>query len=130
MTSRTRRSLIRVFYSLLLLRWFWLGWRSAPDQTLLDAAKSGELQNDDGLTRQFNRLLADSKAARFFSDFTGQWLDLRKVHDTSPDRFLFPEYFCDNYPLPNLFVSVLQLLGIETDQFASSTGTMKGLEIA
>lgn len=35
-----------------------------------------------------------------------------------------------NYPLPNLFVSILQRLGIETDRFASSTGTMRGLELA
>ena len=34
-----------------------------------------------------------------------------------------------NYPLPNLFVSVLQRLGIEADQFATSTGTMRGLEL-
>lgn len=34
----------------------------------------------------------------------------------------------NNYPLPNLFVSMLQRQGIETDQFASSTGTMKGLD--
>ncbi len=33
-----------------------------------------------------------------------------------------------NYPLPNLFVSVLQRMGIEQDKFASSTGTMRGLE--
>lgn len=35
-----------------------------------------------------------------------------------------------NYPLPNLFVSMLQRLGLEADKFASSTGTMKGLELA
>ncbi|MEO7599049.1 MAG: DUF1552 domain-containing protein [Opitutus sp.] len=34
-----------------------------------------------------------------------------------------------NYPLPNLFVSMLQRLGIESDRFASSTGTMRGLEL-
>ena len=33
-----------------------------------------------------------------------------------------------NYPLPNLYVSMLQKLGIETDKFASATGTMRGLE--
>jgi hypothetical protein len=33
-----------------------------------------------------------------------------------------------NYPLPNLFVSMLQRMGIEVDSFASSTGTMRGLE--
>lgn len=32
-----------------------------------------------------------------------------------------------NYPLPNLFVTMLQQLGLEVDEFASSTGTMTGL---
>jgi hypothetical protein len=35
-----------------------------------------------------------------------------------------------NYPLPNLFVSMLQRMGLEADRFASSTGTMRGLEMA
>ncbi|SPE38596.1 conserved exported hypothetical protein [Candidatus Sulfopaludibacter sp. SbA3] len=34
-----------------------------------------------------------------------------------------------NYPLPNLFVSILQRMGSETAKFASSTGTMSGLEM-
>lgn len=34
-----------------------------------------------------------------------------------------------NYPLPNLFVNILQRMGIEADRFASSTGTMRGLEM-
>jgi len=35
-----------------------------------------------------------------------------------------------NYPLPNLFVSMLQRLGLDVDKFATSTGTMRGLEQA
>jgi hypothetical protein len=35
-----------------------------------------------------------------------------------------------NYPLPNLFVSMLQRMGLEESRFASSTGTMRGLEFA
>jgi Protein of unknown function (DUF1552) len=35
-----------------------------------------------------------------------------------------------NYPLPNLYVSMLQRLGLEADRFASSTSTMRGLELA
>jgi hypothetical protein len=35
-----------------------------------------------------------------------------------------------NYPLANLYVSMLQRLGIETDKFASATGTLRGLEMA
>ncbi len=33
----------------------------------------------------------------------------------------------DNYPLPNLYLSMLQNLGLERDAFATSTGTMRGL---
>lgn len=36
----------------------------------------------------------------------------------------------NNYPLPNLYVSVLQQMGMPVDRFASSTGTMNGLEFA
>jgi hypothetical protein len=35
-----------------------------------------------------------------------------------------------NYPLPNLFVSMLQRMGIDEDKFASATGTMRGLDMA
>jgi hypothetical protein len=35
----------------------------------------------------------------------------------------------NNYPLPNLFVSMLQRLGLDTDQFSTGKGTMKGLEL-
>jgi hypothetical protein len=34
-----------------------------------------------------------------------------------------------NYPLPNLFVSMLQRMGLEEGKFASSTGAMRGLEM-
>jgi hypothetical protein len=34
-----------------------------------------------------------------------------------------------NYPLPNLFVSMLQRMGLEEEKFASSTGPMRGLEM-
>ncbi len=34
----------------------------------------------------------------------------------------------NNYPLANLYVSILQRLGVGVDRFASSTGTMTGLE--
>ena len=36
----------------------------------------------------------------------------------------------NNYPLPNLFVSMLQRMGIEAARFASSKGTLRGLETA
>ncbi|MDY3552973.1 DUF1552 domain-containing protein [Gemmata sp. JC717] len=36
----------------------------------------------------------------------------------------------NNYPLTNLFVSVLQRLGVEAREFSTGTGTMRGLEMA
>lgn len=35
----------------------------------------------------------------------------------------------NNYPLPNLFVSLLQRVGMETDRFATGSSTMTGLEM-
>jgi hypothetical protein len=34
-----------------------------------------------------------------------------------------------NYPLSNLYLSMLQRLGIETEKFSTATGTMRGLEM-
>src|SRR5258706_7382578 len=35
-----------------------------------------------------------------------------------------------NYPLPNLFVSMLQRMELDVSKFASSTSSMRGLELA
>lgn len=35
----------------------------------------------------------------------------------------------NNYPLPKLYVSALQRMGLETDKFSNSTGTLAGLEM-
>ena len=36
----------------------------------------------------------------------------------------------NNYPLPNLYLSILRRHGLEVDRFATSTGEMTGLEVA
>ncbi len=68
-------------------------WRTAPDAELLAA----NLNEDAVLRETADRLLADARSRRFAEDFCGQWLDLRKLYDTSPDRFLFPEYWGDTH---------------------------------
>jgi hypothetical protein len=35
----------------------------------------------------------------------------------------------DNYPLPNLYLSALQRLGLEEERFATGEKTMSGLEV-
>jgi hypothetical protein len=37
-------------------------------------------------------MLADPKAERFVEDFVDQWLDLKDIDATTPDRKLYPEY--------------------------------------
>lgn len=72
-------------------------WRSIPDAELLKLASSGELKRPSVLKQQVERMLKDARSQRFVKDFTRQWLDLGKIHDTAPDRHLYPEYFCDNH---------------------------------
>ena len=72
-------------------------WRSMPDQTLLELAEKGTLSEKETLLAQMERMLADPKADRFVRDFTGQWLELRNIFETSPDKNLYPEYYGDTH---------------------------------
>jgi hypothetical protein len=67
-------------------------WSSLPDDELLTLADRGELKQPDVLQAQVDRLLADEKSQRFVQNFTGQWLRVRDIDFTVPDRRLYPEY--------------------------------------
>jgi mono/diheme cytochrome c family protein len=66
-------------------------WSSTPDEELLRLAAGGSLRRPAVLRSQTERLLADPKARRFVENFTGQWLKLRDINATQPDRQLYPE---------------------------------------
>ncbi len=66
-------------------------WSSMPDDGLLTAAKGGTL-NGDGLKKEVDRMLTDSKASRFIDDFARQWLQLHRVGMFPPDKKLYPTY--------------------------------------
>jgi len=66
-------------------------WDSMPDEELMDIASRGELKQPAALSAQTDRLLKHPKAARFVESFTGQWLDLRKIHEMKPDA-MYVEY--------------------------------------
>ena len=66
--------------------------RSPPDKALLDAAAAGELTSESGLTTQTERLLDEERFARFITDFTEAWLNLRDMDFTFPDTQLYPEF--------------------------------------
>lgn len=65
-------------------------WNSMPDRELRDLADSGQLL-EDGPARhgQINRMLDNPKAERFIVTFTDQWLNLKEIDFTAPDRRAF-----------------------------------------
>jgi len=67
-------------------------WNSPPDEHLMKLARQGKLRDPAELRRQTDRLLDDPKSARFVEDFLDQWLELREIDSTTPDRRLYPEY--------------------------------------
>jgi hypothetical protein len=67
-------------------------WSSMPDDELTRLAGEKRLTQPDVLRGQVERMLADPKAERFVKNFLGQWLDLRLIDDTTPDKLLYPEF--------------------------------------
>jgi mono/diheme cytochrome c family protein len=93
-------------------------WSSMPDEELLALAERGMLTGRGGegergrkdsksslspspapplspssiLRQQVERMLRDPKAKAFTDNFAGQWLGLRAIDATTPDRMLYPEY--------------------------------------
>lgn len=66
--------------------------RTAPDEQLLAEAAAGRLTSRAGLRDQTERLLKSEHFERFLVDFTNNWLDLRDIDFTIPDKKLFPEF--------------------------------------
>ena len=66
-------------------------WSSMPDDGLFTAASSGTL-NGEGLKKEVNRMLMDSRINRFIDDFSRQWLQLHRVGMFPPDKKLYPIY--------------------------------------
>ncbi len=67
-------------------------WSSLPDAELSGAADAGRLSEPAVVRQQVERMLKDPKSARFVENFTGQWLDLRDIDFTEPDKRQYPEF--------------------------------------
>lgn len=67
-------------------------WNSMPDDRLTELAAAGKLHDPDVLKGEVERLLKDEKSQRFVEDFLGQWLSLRRIASTDPDKKLYPEF--------------------------------------
>ncbi len=69
-------------------------WSSMPDEELFKLANQGQLHQNEILTAQVDRMLADPKSTALVENFAGQWLALRKLfsEEVSPDPDQFPDF--------------------------------------
>lgn len=67
-------------------------WSTQPDEPLHAAAVRGLAGDRELLRSEVERLLGSPKAAEFTKNFCGQWLKLREIDSTAPDRRLYPEF--------------------------------------
>jgi len=65
--------------------------RSAPDEAMRALADSGKLAG--AVAAETTRLLNSPRSDAFVADFLDQWLHLRDLDATMPDRELFPEFY-------------------------------------
>jgi hypothetical protein len=74
----------------------YLIWGTTPDQELLEASASGEMESRDGLRVQAERLLDDPRAFIGLGDFAERWLALGRLRENASaarkDRAVFPDY--------------------------------------
>lgn len=72
-------------------------WSTMPDEPLFKLASSGKLR--ENLGSEITRMLADPKAESLTANFAGQWLQLRNMSGTFPNRYIFPSFY-DNRLAP------------------------------
>lgn len=68
-------------------------WSTMPDPELMKLSSAGKLR--ENLPQQIERMLADKKSEAFTSNFAGQWLQLRNLSGTFPNRYMFRSYYDD-----------------------------------
>lgn len=90
--SRERTNGMRLDDYALASRLSYFLWSTMPDAALLDSAAKGELHQPEVLRAQVERMLHDKKSRAFTENFTGQWLSLREINATTPDKSLYPEF--------------------------------------
>jgi hypothetical protein len=67
-------------------------WSSIPDDELVDVAANGRLRRPGVLDAQVRRMLADPRAGALVTGFAAQWLHVRNLKSTTPDKNAFPDF--------------------------------------
>jgi hypothetical protein len=67
-------------------------WETAPDDALLEAARTGALDRPEGVDQQARRLLADPRSRRAVAGFFRQWLGTAGFQFTNKDATVYPTF--------------------------------------
>lgn len=67
-------------------------WASVPDDTLLEAANSGQLATPAQIQAQARRMLADPKAKPALAAFYDQWLGLDMLDSATKEAATYPKW--------------------------------------
>ncbi len=67
-------------------------WSTMPDDALFQAASGKLLSQPAALRQQTDRMLASPRAQEFTENFCGQWLGLRQIDATQPDRRTYNKF--------------------------------------
>ncbi len=67
-------------------------WSSIPDEELMSVAGRGRLHDAAVLEAQVRRMLGDPRAQSMVTNFAGQWLQLRNLRSSLPDKEEFPDF--------------------------------------
>ncbi|HEU4692899.1 MAG TPA: DUF1592 domain-containing protein [Vicinamibacterales bacterium] len=67
-------------------------WSSIPDEELMSVASRGRLRDAAVLEAQVRRMLGDPRAQSMVTNFAGQWLQLRNLRSSLPDKEEFPDF--------------------------------------
>jgi hypothetical protein len=79
-------------------------WQTMPDEELLRAAERGELDEEAGLVRALDRMLADPRTERSLRTFVFEWLDLQSLRqlDALVGDPVFDSFAGEDLPSPDL----------------------------
>jgi hypothetical protein len=67
-------------------------WASLPDETLLNAAASGQLATREQVSAQAQRMLKDPRARAATNVFYEQWFGMHELDTANKDTMLFPNF--------------------------------------
>lgn len=67
-------------------------WDSGPDDALLKAARTGQLESPEAVRAQAGRLLSDPRARSKIRALLHHWLHVDRLEDLAKDPALFPEF--------------------------------------